>query len=94
MDYKVEEVDKLEPIHRGFAIRGITSFTIAPTKRYSFKSFKNKKLDDLFLGIMVESNGFEPSEAFSSPVSKTNDVYLISYFWNRFYKWKACSKKS
>ena len=45
----MEELVGLEPTHVRFAIRGITSFAIAPTKMYSFKSFKNKKLDDLFM---------------------------------------------
>ena len=64
---ELEELVGLEPTHVGFAIRGITSFAIAPKKIWYFCVFT-------FIKRVAEDKGFEPSEAFTSPVFKTGTI--------------------
>ena len=67
-DYKVEEVTGLEPMNIWFAIRCITNFAIPPARLNHFWSDKVKMI--LHMKV-AESKGFEPSEAWTSPVFKT-----------------------
>ena len=56
----MEELVGLEPTHTGFAIRGITSFAIAPMLENHFYIEKKMICKEI---KVAESKGFEPSEA-------------------------------